>query len=282
MLGSAGFPIYHAEIAVFERGSETMIDRWLSLPLPTLWLCLAGFYGSSAIILIYLSFGRLTGAWVQSFRGVVAPYFAGIVVIFGILVGFLANDVWDRSRRAAASVRSEAANLTSLYDLLSSSGLPALPIDHGIRTYVSAVVEKEWPAMARGEAAPEADSAQDRLLDAVADLEAEPNSSPAITRVMLDTALKIRDARYERLLLSADYSEGFKWMSVLVIALVGQISVAVVHLERARPHIAAMVIFTSGIVIVLGLIASHQFPFSSALSVSPEPIAEVLMLVPNG
>ena len=170
----------------------------------------------------------------------------------------------------------------SLYDLLSSSGLPALPIDHGIRTYVSAVVEKEWPAMARGEAAPEADSAQDRLLDAVADLEAEPNSSPAITRVMLDTALKIRDARYERLLLSADYSEGFKWMSVLVIALVGQISVAVVHLERARPHIAAMVIFTSGIVIVLGLIASHQFPFSSALSVSPEPIAEVLMLVPNG
>jgi hypothetical protein len=111
-----------------------MIDRWLSLPLPTLWLCLAGFYGSSAIILIYLSFGRLTGAWVQSFRGV-----AGIVVIFGILVDFLANDVWDRSRRAAASVRSEAANLTSLYDLLSSSGLPALPIDHGIRTYVFAI-----------------------------------------------------------------------------------------------------------------------------------------------
>jgi hypothetical protein len=139
-------------------------------------------------------------------------------------------------------------------------------------------VEKEWPAMAGGEAAPEADSAQDRLLDVVADLEAEPNSSPALTRVMLDTALKIRDARYERLLLSADYSEGFKWLSVLVIALVGQISVAVVHL----PHIAAMVIFTSGIVIVLGLIASHQFPFSSAVSVSPEPIAEVLKLVPNG
>jgi Protein of unknown function (DUF4239) len=259
-----------------------MIDRWLSLPLPALWLCLAGFYSTSAIILIYLSFGRLTGAWVQSFRGVVPPYFAGIVVIFGILVGFLANDVWDRSRRAASTVRSEATNLTSLYDLLSNSGLPALSIDQTIRTYVSTVVEKEWPAMTRGEAAPEAESAQDQMLEAVANLEAEPNSSPAITRVMLDTALKIRDARYERLLLSADYSESFKWLSVLVIALVGQVSVAVVHLERARPHIAAMVIFTAGVVIVLGLIASHQFPFSSALSVSPEPIAELLKMIPNG
>jgi Protein of unknown function (DUF4239) len=259
-----------------------MIDRWLSLPLPALWLCLAGFYSTSAIILIYLSFGRLTGAWVQSFRGVVPPYFAGIVVIFGILVGFLANDVWDRSRRAASTVQSEATNLTSLYDLLSNSGLPALSIDQTIRTYVSTVVEKEWPAMTRGEAAPEAESAQDQMLEAVANLEAEPNSSPAITRVMLDTALKIRDARYERLLLSADYSESFKWLSVLVIALVGQVSVAVVHLERARPHIAAMVIFTAGVVIVLGLIASHQFPFSSALSVSPEPIAELLKMIPNG
>jgi hypothetical protein len=257
------------------------IDTWLSLPLPALWLCLAGFYSASAIILIYLSFGRLTGAWVQSFAGVVPPYFAGMVVIFGILVGFLANDVWDRNRRAATAVRSEAANLTSLYDLLYTSGLPALPIDHTIRTYVSTVVEKEWPAMARGEAAPEAESAQDRMLEAVANLEAEPKSSPAITRVMLDTALKIRDARYERLLLSADYSESFKWMSVLLIALVGQVSVAIVHLERARPQIAAMVIFTTGVVVVLGLIASHEFPFSSALAVSPEPISALLKIIPN-
>jgi nitrate reductase gamma subunit len=257
------------------------IDRWLELPLPALWLYLAGFYGTSAIVLIFLSFSRLTGGWVQSFRGVVAPYFSGIVVIFGILVGFLANDIWDRSRRAAATVRSEAVNLTSLHDLITTSGLPALPVDQAIHNYVLMVVEKEWPAMARGEAAPEAESAQDKLLEAVADLEAEPKSSPAITRVMLDTALKIRDARYERLLVSADFSESFKWMSVLVIALTGQISCAVVHLERARPQIAAMVIFTTGVVIVLGLIASHEFPFSSALAVSPEPIAYVLKIVPN-
>jgi Protein of unknown function (DUF4239) len=256
----------------------TFIDTWLELPLPALWLYLAGFYSTTAILLIYLSFGRLTGGWVQSFKGVVAPYFSGIVVIFGILVGFLANDVWDRSRRAASAVRSEAVNLTSLHDLISTSGLPAQPIDTAIRTYVSTIVEKEWPAMTQGEAARDAESAQDQLLEAVANLESEPQSSPAITRVMLDTALKIRDARYERLLLSSDYSESYKWMSVLVIALGAQISCAAVHLERARPQIAALVIFTTCVIIVLGLIASHEFPFSSALSVSPEPIASVVKI----
>jgi hypothetical protein len=67
----------------------------------------------------------------------------------------------------------------------------------------------------------------------------------------------------------------------LVIALVGQISCALVHLERARPQIAAFVIFTTAVVILLGLIACHEFPFSSALSVSPEPIASVVKAVPN-
>jgi len=54
-----------------------LIDTWLSLPLPALWLCLAGFYSASAIILIYLSFGRLTGAWVQSFVVLLSQKVAG-------------------------------------------------------------------------------------------------------------------------------------------------------------------------------------------------------------
>ena len=127
-----------------------MIDRWLSLPVPALVLTVAGFYGASALLLIYLCFGRATGAWVQSFKGVVAPFIGGIVVILGILIGFLANDVWDRNRRAASTVRSEAASLLSLHDLVAASGLPDAKINCAIRAYVTAVTEKEWPRMADG------------------------------------------------------------------------------------------------------------------------------------
>ena len=38
-----------------------LIDAWLSLPLPTLILILAAFYGASALMLIGLSFGDRSG-----------------------------------------------------------------------------------------------------------------------------------------------------------------------------------------------------------------------------
>ena len=94
-------------------------------------------------------------------------------------------------------------------------------------------------------------------------------------------ALKVREARGDRLALSADYSENFKWACVLLYALIGQVSAAAVHLERARPQIAAMVIFTVGIITVIGLIAAHELPFSRPLTVSPEPLKELLKIVPS-
>ena len=258
-----------------------MIDRWLSLPVPALVFTVAAFYGGSALLLIYLCFGRLTGAWVQSFRGVVAPFIGGIVVILGILIGFLANDVWDRNRRAASTVRREAASLLSLHDLVTASGLPDATINCAIRDYVIAVSEKEWPSMADGEASVQAEAAQDRLLRVVAQSESVPNGGAAFNRLLVDTAMNVRQARDDRLALSADYSESEKWASVLLFAVMGQISVAVVHLERARPHIAAMAIFTIGVIIVIGLIAAYEQPFNPPLSVSPEPLISVLKLIPN-
>ena len=97
-----------------------MIDALLSLPIPALILILAAFYSASALMLIRLSFGATVGPWVRSFRGVVGPFFGAIVIIFSILVGFLASDVWDRNRRAAATVRGEAANLVSLHALAAA------------------------------------------------------------------------------------------------------------------------------------------------------------------
>ncbi|MGI8569728.1 MAG: hypothetical protein ACR2KT_11985 [Methylocella sp.] len=135
-----------------------MIDAWLSQPLPALILILAAFYSASALVLVRLSFGARVGPWVRSFRGVVAPYFGAIVVIFGILAGFLANDVWDRNRRAAA-VRGEGASLISLHALAAALGAPHLAIDRAIRAYAAAVIDKEWPRMENGEASPEAEAA---------------------------------------------------------------------------------------------------------------------------
>jgi hypothetical protein len=70
----------------------------------------------------------------------------------------------------------------------------------------------------------------------------------ALARLLLDTALRVREARSDRLAFASDFSENFKWSCVLLMGLMAQISLAAVHLDEARAQFAAMVIFTTSIV----------------------------------
>ena len=91
----------------------------------------------------------------------------------------------------------------------------------------------------------------------------------------------MREERGERLAFSSDFAEGTKWTCVLLMALLGQISLAAVHLNEARAQIAAMVIFTASVILVIGLLAAHEAPFQPPLGISSDPIAKILDIVPN-
>src|ERR1700731_4802374 len=94
--------------------------------------------------------------------------------------------------------------------------------------------------------------------------------------MLLETALKIREARIDRLALSLDTSESDKWACVLLMTLMAQIGVASVHLNGARAQFAATMIFTTSTVLVIGPIAACEGPFQPPLSVSSDPIANLL------
>jgi hypothetical protein len=61
----------------------------------------------------------------------------------------------------------------------------------------------------------------------------------------------------------------------------GQISLVVVHLERPRPQIAALAIFTTSIVVVIAQIATYESPFEPPIYIPPDPIAQVLKSLPD-
>jgi hypothetical protein len=260
-----------------------MIDGWLALPLPLMFLSVAGFYSAVAVFLFWLCFSRLTRQWMLSFNGAVAELFSAIMVIFGILIGFVASDVWDRDRRASDAVEREGANLSTLNELASAGALQTEGIRQAIRVYISAVTEKEWPSMSNdGSAAPEAQEALGGLLRTVTSAAQHTARDPyaKLDSLLLDTALKVQNARAERLVLSAFTSESVKWACVLILALTGQITIAMLHLDRPRPHLAAMLIFTSSIVLIMALIAANEGPFQPPLYISSDPITRVLKTMP--
>ncbi len=256
-----------------------MITSLLLLPVVPMLAVLIAFFGSFAALLVLLSFGPRTGPAVRSFGGVVAPFVGAVAVIFAILLGFLANDIWDRERAAAAAVRTEADSLLSLTALAATFDLPREPLAGAVRNYAQTVVTDEWPAMARGDSAPAAEFALDRLLKTVARLDLGSAGNGDLRRLLLNAGLAVRRARNHRLDLSRDESEPVKWLMVLALAVTSQLAVAIVHLDRIRPQIAALVIWTSGVVLVISLLAVHEAPFVPPFAITPAPILHILKVI---
>ena len=148
-----------------------------------------------------------------------------------------------------------------------------------IRAYAQAVVDDEWPKLALEQRSPPTDAALNALLREVA----LPGASKdvGIQRTMLDMVLRIRAAHEDRLVLSADRTVPTKWAAVLILAVITQVAIALVHLDKPRPQAAALFIFTLAAVSVLGLLAVHESPFEPPVFVPPGPILDVLRQVPK-
>lgn len=251
---------------------------WLTLPVPVIFVSLFGFYLGTALLLAWVSFRSGLSGRIQSFKGVVAPFFMSTATIFALLVGFLANDIWERNQQAQRIVLVESDTLLALYSLSVASGSDEESLRAAIRGYASAVVEHEWLRLASQKRAPEADAALDTLLREVATRGSSRDAS--VQRTMLDMVLRIRTAHEDRVVLSSERTVGTKWGVVLLLALLTQVAIAVVHLDRPRPQFAALFIFTLAAVSALGLLATHESPFEPPVFIPPGPIAEVLRLVP--
>jgi hypothetical protein len=257
----------------------SLIGWWLALSIPALFASLLTFYFGIAALLVWLCFrSRLSGR-IQTFKGVVAPFFVSTATIFGLLIGFLSNEIWERNRQAEHIVLTESDTLLALYSLSAASGSDDKSLRSAIRSYAHAVVEHEWPRLAVRQRSPEADAALNVLLREVATR--RDSNDAGVHSAMLQMALRVRTAHEDRVVLSNDRTVGTKWAAVLLLALITQIAIAVVHLEKPRPQFAALFIFTLAAVSVLGLLAVHEAPFEPPVFVPPGPIAEVLRQVPR-
>jgi len=147
-------------------------------------------------------------------------------------------------------------------------------VREALRRYVSIVATREWPAMADQTSAPEADSAIDGLIKAA--VGTAPAASGDLARArMLVAAEAIRQAREIRLSLAAQSVESIRWLVVLLLALLTQIGIALVHLERRRAQLVALMVFSTALTLMISLAALYEYPFSPPFEVSVTPISSL-------
>ncbi|MBY0610761.1 MAG: DUF4239 domain-containing protein [Beijerinckiaceae bacterium] len=245
-----------------------MIEAWLNLPTPAMIAAATGFFFGFALFLHWLTFASPARVWVQSFAGVVAPFFSSTAVILALMFSLLSSDVWDRFKRAQLSVAQERNGLHSLVVLSRATDAPE-GLRDAVRTYLKAAVDNDWREMAEQEPTLESDAALDPLLRMAL---VAPRAG-ANTGASLASAIEtVRNARQARLALANQSVDGVRWLTVIVLAMLTQLGMALVHVDKRRAQAAALTVFTAATVIMFTLVALYEYPFSPPFSISSEPL----------
>ena len=254
------------------------MSDWLHA-LPLGWMALVVF-GATALVTaaIYWTIMRLaTGDRARAFKAVSPGLLPPLGIMFGLLVAFIAAQVWGDLDRANAAVNHEASALRTVV-LLSR----AFPADAQTRfralitEHIQEVQEVEWPALARQRATlAMIPAALAQALELTLALPTAGEGEVVAQREIvasLDIAL---DARRQRILVSRAQVNWVKWFVLLVEAACMMTGIAMVHSDNRAAARIAMALFGTSSAVCIFLLIAHDRPFAGQLAVSPAPLVNV-------
>ncbi|MHC1563647.1 bestrophin-like domain [Actinomycetospora sp. C-140] len=233
----------------------------------------------AAVVVIQIVLRRHWPALRQGDHNEVAGFIIAVVgVIYAVLLAFVVIVSWENFSHAEQVVGDEASALRTIYR--DSGAFPPELRDqlHGdVRRYAVAVVDVEWPAMARGEpGSPEVTRILDETSQTLATM---PITTPAQQQYQGIEAERFNDlvtARSHRLDFVEQGVPVVLWIALIVGAVV-TIGFALIFGMRSTLLHTLMTASLSALIGVLLFVAvAIDHPFAGDVAVHPAPLERVL------
>ena len=256
------------------------MGNWL-LNLPLFWMAVVVLAATYLVTagLYWVVIKLAVGDRARSFKAVSPGMLPPLGILFALLVGFIAVEVWNNFDKAKIAVATEASALRAVV-LLSGN----FPEEQKKRIYalvdrhIEESINKEWPAMAHRRATLStlrANALIEALQDVLALKPADETQRIAQPEIMkaLETAM---DARRQRIVVSQSSVGTVKWAGIVLQALCTLVAIAMVHSDNRLACAIAMTLFATGIALSLLLIAAYSRPFTGEISVKPDLLRQVV------
>jgi uncharacterized protein DUF4239 len=225
------------------------------------------------VVVMALAVGRRGEAFRALSPGMLPP----MGLLFGLIVGFLAAQVWTDAGRAQDAVNREASALRSVVLLVHAfPGEPETRMKALVRRQIRTTVDEEWPAMAQQRAtltvvsAPLADA-----LQLAVGLSPNTDGQRAAQRELVTSVQSALDARRQRIIVSESSVNWVKWSGVILVALLTLIAIALVHSGNRLTAALAMGLFSAAVAASLMLIVAQERPFDGPFAVTPDVLVQV-------
>lgn len=222
--------------------------------------------------------GLATGDRLRAFKGVSPGLLPPLGIIFALLVGFIAAQVWSDTDRARLAVNREASALRAVVLLAG-----AFPGDEGARLealvarHIDTAVKEEWPAMAHQRVSlTMIPAALAEALQFALALRAEGSGQATAQREIVASLQAAMDARRQRIIVSGSSLDWVKWSGLVLQALITLVAIAFVHSDNRSTAALALGLFASAVALALLLIASRTRPFAGPVAVDSSVLLQVM------
>jgi hypothetical protein len=234
------------------------------------YLVAAGLY----LLITALAVGERASAFKAVSAGMLSP----MAVVFALLVGFLAVQVWGDLDRANTAVNREASALRAVVLLASDfPGEPERRLRELVRRHIQEAVTQDWPAMSRGHATLAlAPASLTEALRLTLSLDPKGEGQLAAQREMVASLQSALESRRLRILLSHSSINWVKWTALFLQAALTLLTIGLVHSDNRAANRIIMAIFATSVGVALTLVAAHSRPFAGEISVRPAVLLQVM------
>jgi hypothetical protein len=251
-----------------------MGDWLLNLPVP--WMALFIFLityliaGSIGFVVTTLAVNERAKGFKAVSPGVLPP----LGILFALLVGFIAVEVWGNFDKAKGAVTTEASALRAVVLLAG-----AFPDEQRTRIYalVNRHIDesvKEWPEMVQRRATlATLPTALIAALHETLALKPADEIQQAAKPEMISSLRTALDARRQRIVISESSLGTVKWVGILLQGLCTLVAFAVVHSDNRLARAITLTLLATGVAMSVLLIAAYSRPFTS---VGPELLKQVI------
>lgn len=255
-------------------------QQWILVNIPigvivAVMLCLAVGVSLGAVLLVRRHVGV---AKLKRHHDIANPIFTTAGVIYAVMLGFVLVVVWQNFDKAQDNVVNEANAYADIYRDLA--GIPEPFRSDGrefMTTYVTAVIQDEWPLLAKGERSLKVQELGEQGFTRMASFEPVTESQKVFYSEILQRMNAAGQMRRQRIV---DASSGIHPVLWAVLLLGGIITV-VFTLFFGSESLFAQLTMTTLLLVLIALILFTilimDFPFSGDLSIGPQPLQQVLM-----
>jgi hypothetical protein len=191
---------------------------------------------------------------------------------YAVVLGFMLYTAWTDYGAAELNVNLEASSLRNVFRLAEALPQPQrAQIEALSRDYADAVIQQDWPTMARGQVPEATHKVNEAMWGALMSVKAETASESVVEDHAISELSALTSHRRTRLLQCVSRLPGVFWGVLLTGGTLTLVSAIIFGSSKAKVHAYMVLSITLLVTLVMLAIADVDRPFRGWVHVSDYP-----------